>query len=130
MVRTCKKLVKVLQTGEKCDLNAVPFTGDLVNSQTWRVYAPFLKGMRLVYNHSGSLVLSDKGYSFAEKPTRRKLADLMQDRFRLFGEMLDVVSKAPVTIEEADKKICRKYGLNLNNLSNTRKRMDWLEILG
>lgn len=125
-----KKLVKVLQTGEKCDLNAVPFTGDLVNSQTWRVYAPFLKGMGLVYNHSGSLVLSDKGYSFAEKPTRRKLADLMQDRFRLFGEMLDVVSEAPVTIEEADKKICRKYGLNWNNLSNTRKRMDWLEILG
>lgn len=125
-----KNLVKLLQSGEKCDLNAVPFTGDLVNTQTWRVYAPFLKGLGLTYNHSGSLVLSDKGYHFAEKPTRRNLADLIQDRFRLFGEMLNVVNEAPVTIEEADKKICKMYGLNWNNLSNTRKRMDWLEVLG
>lgn len=125
-----KNLVKLLQSGEKCDLNAVPFTEDLVNTQTWRVYAPFLKGLGLAYNHSGSLVLSDKGYYFAEKPTRRNLADLIQDRFRLFGEMLNVVNEAPVTIEEADKKICKMYGLNWNNLSNTRKRMDWLEVLG
>lgn len=125
-----KNLVKLLQSGEKCDLNAVPFTDDLVNTQTWRVYAPFLKGLGLAYNHSGCLVLSDKGYYFAEKPTRRNLADLIQDRFRLFGEMLNVVNEAPVTIEEADKKICKMYGLNWNNLSNTRKRMDWLEVLG
>lgn len=125
-----KNLVKLLQSGEKCDLNAVPFTEDLVNTQTWRVYAPFLKGLGLAYNHSGCLVLSDKGYYFAEKPTRRNLADLIQDRFRLFGEMLNVVNEAPVTIEEADKKICKMYGLNWNNLSNTRKRMDWLEVLG
>lgn len=125
-----KNLVKLLQSGEMCDLNAMPYTGDLVNTQTWRVYAPFLKGMGLVYNRSGRLVLSDKGQSFADEPTKKKLANLIQERFRLFGEMLDIVNEVPVTIEEADKKICKKYGLNWNNLSNTRKRMDWLEILG
>lgn len=31
-----KNLVKLPQSGEKCDLNAVPFTGDLVNTRTWR----------------------------------------------------------------------------------------------
>lgn len=125
-----QKLVKLLQSGEKCDLNTVPFTGDLVDTQTWRVYAPFLKGIGLVYNHSGSLVLTEKGQSFAEKPSKRKLADFIQDRFRLFGEILDIISEAPVTIDEVNQIICKQYGLNWNNLSHTRKRMDWLEILG
>lgn len=97
-----QKLVKLLQSCEKCDLNTVPIMGDSVNAQTWRVYAPFLKGIGLVYNQSGCLVLTEKGYSFAEKPSKRKLADLIQDRFRLFGELLDIVSEVPVTIDEME----------------------------
>ena len=125
-----KRLVEVLQSNEKCDLNGIPDIDDLGNAQTWRVYAPFLKGIGLVYNHSGKLMLSDKGKRFAEEPTKGKLADLIHERFRLFGEMLDIVDEEPIAIEEADKKICKKYGLNWSNLSNTRKRMDWLEVLG
>ena len=49
-------------------------------------------------------MLSDKGKFFAKEPTRQKLADFIQERFRLFGEMLDIISEVPVTIEEADKK--------------------------
>ena len=124
------KLVKLLETEEECDLNTVLDTGGLVNAQTWRVYAPFLKGIGFAYNHAGKLVLSDKGRLFAERPTKKELADLIQDRIRLFGEMLDVINEVPVTVEEVDKKICKKYGLNWNNLGNTRKRMDWLEVLG
>ncbi len=125
-----KNLVKQLESDEACDLNAVADLGGVGDAQTWRVYAPFLKGIGLVSNHSGRLVLSDKGKFFAKEPTRQKLADFIQERFRLFGEMLDIISEVPVTIEEADKKICKRYGLNWTNLSKTRKRMDWLESLG
>ena len=36
----------------------------------------------------------------------------------------------PKTIEDVDKELCREYYLDWANLSNTRRRMDWLEILG
>lgn len=125
-----KRLVELVEIGEAYDLDMIPDTGNLVNGQTWRVYTPFLKGIGLVYNHAGKLVLSDKGQEFVEKPTKKKLADMIQERVRLFGEMLDVINVTPITVEEADQKICKKYGLNWKNLSNTRKRMDWLEVLG
>lgn len=125
-----KILVQLLKSGESCDLNTVPDTGDLVNAQPWRTYTPFLKGIGLVHNHAGKIVLSERGQIFADEPTKTKLSNLIQDRFRLFGEMLDVINEEPLTVEEADRKICKKYGLNWNNLSHTRKRMDWLEILG
>jgi len=32
-------------------------------------------------------------------------------------------------VEEVDKELCREYCLDWINLSNTRRRMDWLEIL-
>lgn len=37
---------------------------------------------------------------------------------------------APITIEEVNKIIRDKYHLNWTNLNNTRRRMDWLEVLG
>lgn len=123
------KLVNILKSGEINDLNTVPDIGDLTEVQPWRVYAPFLKGIGIVYNRSGKLVLSDKGLEFAEEPNKKKLADLIQDKYRLFGEMLSILNEMPMTIEEMDKTICKMYGLNWNNLSNTRRRMDWLEIL-
>ncbi len=125
-----KKLVELVRAGEAYDLDTTPDVGSMVDVQTWRIYAPFLKGVGLVHNHAGKLILSEEGQKFAAEPTQRKLADLIQDRFRLFGEILDIINAEPITVEELDKKICKKYGLNWNNLSNTRKRMDWLEVLG
>lgn len=130
MVELVKKLVELVRAGEAYDLDTIPDVGSMVDVQTWRIYVPFLKGVGLVHNHAGNLILSEEGQKFAAEPTQRKLADLIQDRFRLFGEILDIINAEPITVEEVDKKICKKYGLNWNNLSNTRKRMDWLEVLG
>lgn len=33
-------------------------------------------------------------------------------------------------MEDIDKELCRQYSLDWANLSNTRRRLDWLEILG
>lgn len=124
-----EKLVVLIKCGEAYDLDATPDIGALAEAQTWRMYAPFLKGVGLAHNHSGKLILSDWGQEFATEPTKGKLADFIQDRFRLFGEILDDLNVEPATVEEVDKRICKKYGLNWINLSNTRKRMDWLEVL-
>lgn len=100
----------------------------------WRDnYEWLVRNMNMLAERSKAIhhgFLSEEGQKFAAEPTQRKLADLIQDRFRLFGEILDIINAEPITVEEVDKKICKKYGLNWNNLSNTRKRMDWLEVLG
>ena len=42
-----KNLLKQLESDEACDLNAVADLGGVGDAQTWRVYAPFLKGSGL-----------------------------------------------------------------------------------
>lgn len=125
-----KKLTELVKAGNANDINSVPDIEGLTNIQTWRVYVRFLKGLGLIYNHAGRLELSNEGEEFVKAPTQRKIADLIQDRFRLFGEILDVIAKEPGTVEEVNRKICKNFGLTWANLSNTRSRMDWLEILG
>ena len=46
------------------------------------------------------------------------------------GEVLDLIAINPKTVEDVDKELCREYCLEWTNLSNTRRRMDWLEVLG
>ncbi len=75
-------------------------------------------------------MLSEAGMKFLVEPTRRKLADQIQDRYRLFGEVLGILETEPKTVEEADKQLCNDYELHWKNKSNIRKRMDWLEVLG
>lgn len=125
-----KKLTELVKAGNANDINSVPDIEGLTNIQTWRVYVRFLKGLGLIYNHAGRLELSNEREEFVKAPTQRKIADLIQDRFRLFGEILDVIAKEPGTVEEVNRKICKNFGLTWANLSNTRSRMDWLEILG
>ncbi len=36
-------------------------------------------------------MLSEAGMKFLAEPTRRKLADQIQDRYRLFGEVLGIL---------------------------------------
>lgn len=124
------KLVELIDAGNANDINSVPDIEGIANIQTWRVYSRFLKGVGLVYNHAGSLRLSIDGEMFLKQPTKKQIANLIQDRFRLFGETLDVIAQEPETVEEVHRKICKKFGLTWVNLSNTRSRMDWLEILG
>lgn len=43
--------------------------------------------------------------------------------------MLNNLNESSATIEEVNKSICTKYGLDWKNLTNIRRRMDWLEVL-
>lgn len=122
-------LIKLLDEGQINDLNACPQISGMEAPQSWKAYASFLKGLGLVTNQGGMLGLSAAGIAFHDDPTKRRLADLIQDKFRLFGEALEYLTLDPSTVEELDKKLHEDYGLDWNNLSNTRKRMDWLEVL-
>lgn len=125
-----KKLVELVDAGQAYDLDSFPDIYEITQPQSWRTYAAFLKGVGLVSNQAGRLTLSDVGMKFLAEPTQRNLADQIQDRFRLFGEVLGILEIKPATVEETDKQLCDSYGLNWKNLSNIRRRMDWLEVLG
>lgn len=64
--------------------------------------------------------LSDGGTKFLAKPTKRYLTDLIQDRIRLLGEVLEFLDVSPATVEEVDKQLYKAYGLRWANLSNIR----------
>lgn len=125
-----KKLVKLVDAGQAYDLDSLPDIYEITQPQSWRAYAAFLKGVGLVSNQAGRLTLSNAGMKFLAEPTQRNLANQIQDRFRLFGEVLAILEIEPATVEETDRQLCNSYGLNWNNLSNIRRRMDWLEVLG
>lgn len=111
-------------------MNLSPKLESTNTSYPWRTYAPFLKGVGLVRNHSGILSLSDIGKDFSKNPSKWQLAYLLHDKYRLVGEVLEMLISAPKTVEDIDKELCREYCLDWANLSNTRRRMDWLEVLG
>lgn len=124
------ELVKIIGSNSVADLSATPELESIGSLYSWRTYAPFLKGVGLVSNRSGVLSLSDEGVSFLQTPTKYALANMLHDKYRLVGEVLDFLTLTPKTVEEIDKELCREYCLDWANLSNTRRRMDWLEILG
>lgn len=125
-----KELVELVGSGQANDLDAFPDINVISSSQPWRSYAPFLRGIGLVNNQAGALCLSEAGIKFRANPSKRQLANLIQDRVRLFAEALELVAAAPATVEEINEQLCVNYGLSWSNLSNTRRRMDWLEVLG
>lgn len=124
-----KRLVALVEEGQANDLDSVPDIDGLTQPQSWRAYAAFLKSVGLVSNQAGRLTLSDSGKKFLAEPSQRNLANQIQDRFRLFGEVLAMLEKQPATIEDMNQRICDSYGLNWNNLHNIRRRMDWLDLL-
>lgn len=123
------ELVEILDKNSAVDLSSSPNLASTNTTYPWRVYAPFLKGVGLVSNKSGLLCLTDIGETFAKLQSKRYLANLLHERYRLFGEVLVLLELNPKTIEEVDKELCREYGLDWANLGNTRRRMDWLEVL-
>ncbi len=125
-----RKLIELVNEGEACDLDLFPDIHDITQPQSWRTYAAFLKGVGLVKNEAGRLILSSAGMRFLSEPTQKNLADQIQDKLRLFGEVLGILEMEPATVEETNKQLCERYGLNWKNLNNIRRRMDWLEVLG
>lgn len=124
-----KELVEIICDNQIVDMNTEPQLKTTEVSYSWRNYASFLKGLGLVINKSGSLFLTEIGNQFCEHPSKRFIANLIHDKYRIFGEILFLIKDEPKTIEEIDEIICRDYSLNWNNLSNTRRRTDWLEVL-
>ncbi len=123
------ELVEILHKNSVADLSLAPDLSFSGTTYSWRIYAPFLKGLGLVSNKAGMLCLTEKGETFVKLKTRRYLADLLHEKYRLFGEILTLLEPKPKTVEEVDKELCRDYCLDWANLSNTRRRMDWLEVL-
>lgn len=124
------QLVRILGNNSVADIGVVPELEMIDTPYPWRTYAPFLKGVGLASNRSGVLSLSDEGVDFLQSPSKEILAKMLHDKYRLVGEVLDIIVLSPKTVEDIDKELCRQYCLDWANLSNTRRRMDWLEILG
>ncbi|MBE6742381.1 MAG: hypothetical protein E7570_08805 [Ruminococcaceae bacterium] len=123
------ELIELIGNGNISDLSITPTLNSVNSAYPWRSYASFLKGVGLVNNRSGVLSLSDTGFNFLNNPSKEQLAFLLHDNYRLFGEVLCLLDSSPKTIEEVDKELCMSYYLDWANLSNTRRRMDWLEVL-
>ena len=102
---------------------------ELNSNQKMKAVFPFLKGVGLLKKRKEFIVMTDVGEEFIKNPSKIILANLIHDNYRLFGEILNVLADNRLTVAEVDQIICREYGLNWVNLSNTRKRMDWLEVL-
>lgn len=124
------ELLKIIEANSVADLSITPALESSNAHYPWRIYAPFLKGVGLVSNRSGVLSLSDVGLKFIQTPSKTELANLLHDKYRLVGEVLDFLVSTPKTVEDVDKELCQEYCLDWANLSNTRRRMDWLEVLG
>ena len=123
-------LVEILSKSPVGDLNLCPDVTSVTIDYPWRVYAPFLKGLGLISNRTGIISLTATGDEFAGSLSKNDLAVLLHDKYRLFGETLNLIKHSPKTIEDVDEELCRGYNLDWTNLSNTRRRMDWLEVLG
>lgn len=95
-----KKLVELVDAGQACDLDFFPDIYEITQPQSWRTYAAFLKSIGLVKNQAGRLMLLDVGIKFLGEPTQRNLVDQIQDRLRLFGEVLGILEIEPATVED------------------------------
>ena len=124
------ELLRIVESDSITDLSVTPKLTIANTEYPWRTYAPFLKGLGLVSNRSGILTLSDEGKIYLSNPNKLQLAYFLHDKYRLVGEVLELLASAPKTVEEVDKELCQKYSLDWANLSKTRRRMDWLEVLG
>lgn len=123
-------LIQQIASGNANGMDDFPKLEGVFEPRTWREYVPFLKGIGIVGNHNGSLCLSETGEWLHRNLSFYNIASVMQERFRIFGEILYVLDSEPSTVQEVDEKICDLYKLKWKNCSNTRKRMDWLEVLG
>ena len=123
------ELVRLIEAGSANDLSERPALHAVSDAYPWHTYAPLLRGLGLVSNHSGCLALTENGAKFCKTLEKHDLALLFHDKYRLFGEILALIETNPKTVEEVDKELCKEYNLDWINLSNTRRRMDWLETL-
>lgn len=80
-----------------------------------------MKGVGLAGNHAGIWYLTESGITFKNDLTKQHFADIMQSRFRLFGETLEILTIEVGTVQEVDLRLCERYNLNWSNCNNTQK---------
>lgn len=124
------QLVNLIEEGQANDLDVRPCLQGIAEPHPWRSYTPFLKSMGLAANQGGMLYLLPDGEAFQKEPTKKHLADLIQSKVRLFAEILAFIDYSAATVEEIHEQLCGQYNLTWKHKSNTRRRMDWLEVLG
>ena len=124
------ELVTLIRDNTVYDLKEIPELSFSTDQWCWKDYLPFLRGVGLVWNQAETLKLTKDGIKFSQEPTKRLLADQIQKNYRLFGEILYLLLAEPLSGSEIDKQLCTEYCLDWKNLSNTRRRLEWLEILG
>ncbi|RZU28494.1 hypothetical protein EV284_5820 [Streptomyces sp. BK022] len=124
------ELVRRIGDGEATDLDARPQLSSVESSKSWRKYSYVLRSMGLVQNRKGVLQLTPEGSELLADESRSRLASLMAERIRLFAEVLRLLVREPLTVEEANAELIESYNLDWTTVNNTRLRMTWLEVLG
>lgn len=122
-------IINAVGNGTINDINDVPPINDVADIQPLNAYFPFFRGIGLLQIQSGTISLTDLGRGFKNNPSKKHFANIIQEKYRLFGETLNLLLPQPLTVEEVDSILCNMYGLDWKNLSNIRRRMDWLEVL-
>ena len=122
-------IVEYVEKNQPCDLKDTPEIAGASDVQPIKTYFPFFRGIGLMRKRSDNIVLTDAGKEFVKSRSKSYLADLIQSNYRLFGEIVDLLAREPMTIADVNTFICHQYGLNWRHLNNTRSRMDWLEVL-
>ncbi|MET7511715.1 restriction endonuclease [Streptomyces albidoflavus] len=124
------ELVRRIADGEATDLDARPQLSSVEVARTWRRYSYALRPMGLVQARKGVLQLTPEGSELLADESRSRLASLMAERVRLFAEVLGLLVREPLTVEEASAELVKSYKLDWTSVNNTRVRMTWLEVLG
>ncbi|WP_327069509.1 restriction endonuclease [Kitasatospora sp. NBC_01302] len=124
------ELVRRIGDGEATDLDARPQLSSVASSRSWRQYSYALRPMGLVQSRKGVLQLTPEGSELLADESPLRLASLLAQRIRLFAEVLGLLVREPLTVEEANAELIESYNLEWTSVSNTRVRMTWLEVLG
>ncbi|WP_193318138.1 MULTISPECIES: restriction endonuclease [Streptomyces] len=124
------ELIRMIGNGEAVDLDAHPILSSGESSRTWRQYSYALGQMGLIQNRRGVLRLTSDGSELLADESPSRLASLMADRIRLFAEVLGLLTREPMTVEEVNAALVESYNLDWKTVNNTRLRMTWLEVLG
>lgn len=124
------ELIRKVGDGEAADLETRPQLASIQTSKSWRQYSHVLGPMGLVQNRKGNLGLTANGSALLADGSRPRLAALLADRVRLFAEILGLLAREPLTIEQANARLIDAYSLDWTSLMNARIRVTWLEVLG
>lgn len=122
-------LIKLLSSNHTIDPESCPNI-EGIETRPWREYFPYLNSIGLIVNKAGEYYLTESGEFLFENTNECVLATIMQKRIRLFGEILEIINSEPNTVQGVNELLCAKYALDWTQVHNTRRRMDWLEVLG